>query len=230
MNPKSIPRAQHASLSLGRWTAGEVEIRGADGPKRLRKPHTSRATHGSVIVTLSGAPCRWPLFARGRTQTPDPRDHDIQKSEVLAPKNSPIRMKVMKPRTKATAISVQPWLRQNAASAYSQGIGMGSTRCGSSAPDQVRMIRSLAARFLRTAGRKCFRPHKASYARPFGCPSSQHSSTKSQKTPSEKKMETRSGRCSRRRKLKKNLRALSYLVKYRGYVGFVGLSKVLPRA
>ena len=207
MNPKSIPSARHASLSLDRWTAGEAEIRGADGPKRLRKPHTSRATHGSVIVTLSGAPCRWPLFVRGKTQTPEPRDHDIQKSEVLAPKSSPVRVKVVKPRTKATAVSVQPWLRQNAASAYSQSTGIGSTRCGSSAPDQVRMIRSLAARFLRTAGRKCFRPHKASYARPFGWPSSQQSSTKSQKTPSKKGMETGSGRCSRRRKLKKHFRA-----------------------
>ena len=28
VNPKSIPRARHASLSLERWTAGEVEIRG----------------------------------------------------------------------------------------------------------------------------------------------------------------------------------------------------------
>ena len=168
VNPKSIPRARHASLSLERWTAGEVEIRGADGSKRLRKPHTNRATHGSVIVTLSGAPCRWPLFVRGRTQTPEPHDHDIQKSEVLAPKSSPVRVKVVKPRTKATAVSVQPWLRQNAASAYSQSIGIGSTRCGSSAPDQTLMIRSLAARFLRTAGRKCFKPHKASYAKPFG--------------------------------------------------------------
>ena len=154
MNPKSIPSARHASLSLDRWTAGEAEIRGADGSKRHRKPHTSRATHGSVIVTLSGAPCRWPLFVRGKTQTPEPRDHDIQKSEVLAPKSSPVRVKVVKPRTKATAVSVQPWLRQNAASAYSQSTGIGSTRCGSSAPDQVRMIRSLAARFLRTAGGK----------------------------------------------------------------------------
>ena len=218
VNPKSVPRARRASLSLDRWTAGEVEISGADGSKRLRKPHTSRATHGSVIVTLSGAPCRWPLFVRGRTQTPEPRDHDKQKSEVLAPKNSPVRVKVMKPRTMQGDSGIRPTLviRQNAASAYSQSIGIGSTRCGSAAPDQVRMIRSLAARFLRPAGRKCFRLPKASYARPFGCPSSQHSSTKSQKTPSKKRMETCSGRCSRRRKLKKNLKALSYLVRVGG--------------